>query len=80
VGTRTPKGVLIVGVVEGSPAHRAGLDKGDVIVEVDGEPVSSVSDLRAVLKRKRVGEHVRVRFYRKKTVYSVLVEVGVEPY
>jgi len=80
VGTRTPKGVLIVGVVEGSPAHRAGLVKGDVIVEVDGEPVSSVSDLRAALKRKRIGEYVRVRFYRKRTVYSVLVEVGVEPY
>jgi membrane-associated protease RseP (regulator of RpoE activity) len=43
------RGLLTVEVIEGTPAARAGLRPGDVIVRVAGEDVASVSELRAAL-------------------------------
>ncbi|KPK81676.1 MAG: hypothetical protein AMS25_05375 [Gemmatimonas sp. SM23_52] len=40
------RGLLITEVVENTPAHRAGLQDGDVVLEVNGEPVWTVADLR----------------------------------
>jgi len=47
-------GVLVVAVEPGSPAEAAGLQPGDVIVEVNGVPVRSVADLAAVLEEAGV--------------------------
>lgn len=48
-------GVVVVGVEENSPARRAGLREGDVIVALDGQPVAGVDDLHRVLTDVRVG-------------------------
>lgn len=42
---RTPSVVEVAGVERGEPADRAGIEKGDLIYAVDGEPVSSTDDL-----------------------------------
>lgn len=39
-----PGGIVITGVIAGQPADRAGLLKGDVVVRLDGRPVSKISD------------------------------------
>lgn len=49
------EGVLVNSVVEGSPAAKAGLQPGDLITEADGEPVTDVPGLKAVLRRLGVG-------------------------
>ncbi|GBF09829.1 probable peptidase [Aeropyrum pernix] len=46
-----PSGVKILGVEEGSPADAAGLGPGMVIVEVNGEPVKSLEDLRRIFEK-----------------------------
>ncbi len=48
-------GAIVVGVEENSPAKRAGLRDGDVIVALDGHPVAGVDDLHRVLTDVRVG-------------------------
>jgi S1-C subfamily serine protease len=48
-------GVLIISVAPGSPAARAGLREGDVVVEFDGQPVPSIDALHKLLSGERIG-------------------------
>jgi serine protease Do len=48
-GIKQGKGILISEVTKGGPADKAGLKAGDVIVQVDGQPISGVEELRATL-------------------------------
>ena len=48
-------GALVLSVEENSPAKRAGLRDGDVIVALEGKPVAGVDDLHRVLTDVRVG-------------------------
>jgi len=48
-GAKQGKGVLISEVTKGGAADRAGLKAGDVIVQVDGKPISGVGELREAL-------------------------------
>jgi serine protease Do len=72
------EGVAILQVVPGSPAARAGLKEFDVIVELDGEKVANVIELRKHLyNRKQIGDTMKVTFYRdghKKTVTMKLTK------
>jgi S1-C subfamily serine protease len=48
-------GVVVISVEESSPAQRAGVKEGDVIVSLDGTPVAGVDDLQRLLTDARVG-------------------------
>jgi S1-C subfamily serine protease len=48
-------GVVVMSVTVGSPARKAGLREGDVIVALDGKPVAGVDDLHRLLTDARVG-------------------------
>jgi S1-C subfamily serine protease len=48
-------GVLVVGLEENSPAAKAGLREGDVLIELDGKPVRHIDDLQRLLTDERVG-------------------------
>jgi membrane-associated protease RseP (regulator of RpoE activity) len=55
--TVTP-GTLIKTVVAGSPAAKAGLKTGDVIVAVDGKPISDANNLRDVIQGHKSGDEI----------------------
>lgn len=59
------EGVVVEGVAEGSGAETAGLQQGDVIVEMGGDQISSVLELRQYLYTKvEVGDSLSINFYR----------------
>lgn len=60
VSGRGSGGVVLSGVVDGSAAEKAGLAAGDTITRVDGQRVSSPTDLKAALAPKRPGDTVSV--------------------
>ena len=59
------EGAVVVNVVEGSPAAKAGLKAGDVVVAVNGRPVRNASDLRNRVGLLRIGDKVTLEVLRK---------------
>ena len=59
-GLRADTGVLITEVSSGSPASRAGLQRGDILISVDGEPLTHTSSLVQKLMEERPGATVSV--------------------
>ncbi|WP_066249063.1 S1C family serine protease [Neobacillus drentensis] len=59
-------GVALRQVVPNSPAAQAGLKELDVIVEMDGEKINDVIDLRKHLyQKKKIGEQMKIKYYRE---------------
>jgi S1-C subfamily serine protease len=58
-------GVLVVGVEKGSPAEKAGLEMGDVIVAYGEQPVASIDDLHRLLTDEEVGVSTRLTLVRR---------------
>jgi S1-C subfamily serine protease len=69
-------GVLVLNVVEGSPAEEAGLVPGDVIVTIDGEPVEGAGDLLGALRRFGPGDEMPLTVVRDGEETDVAVTLG----
>jgi serine protease Do len=78
-GVPEAKGVLVSDVLDGSPAKRAGLERGDVIVEFDGKPVESPTHLRNVVAQTPVGKKAALKFIRDKQTRTVEVAIAEQP-
>jgi S1-C subfamily serine protease len=63
-GLGTDDGALVVAVVPGSGAERAGLVRGDIVTAIGGEPVTSMSELAATVRGEEVGAEVTVTVVR----------------
>lgn len=63
-------GALITGVAAGSPASNAGLQTGDVIVQVDGMSVASASQAADALGAAQIGQKVKITFWRSGSQYT----------
>ena len=57
-------GALISSVRPGSPAEKAGLERGDVVIELDGTPVSDSNNLRNHVARTQPGSTVQLKVLR----------------
>jgi predicted metalloprotease with PDZ domain len=69
-------GAEIVSVVEGSPADRAGLEEGDVIVGIDGDTVRGPMGLRRRLADREPGDSVKVEVRRNGRSRTFETELG----
>ncbi len=75
-GADDETGAMISKVIEDSPADLAGLAVGDIITNIDGEPVGSARQLAARVGRKEKGESLQIDFLRDGAPISTQVEVG----
>jgi len=66
-GAKQSAGILVQRVEPGSPAEAAGIAVGDVVVEVDGEPVADVGDVARAIADRGTGDAVDVVVVRNKT-------------
>lgn len=76
--TRLPEGALVRGVVSGSPAEKAGLKAGDVILSMAGESVNATTSLSQIISKHQVGEAVNIvidRGGKQQTLTATLAEV-----
>lgn len=72
-------GVAIKQVGPNSPAESAGLQELDVIVEMDGEKIKDVIDLRKHLyNKKKIGDQMTIKFYREGKLKTATVKLGRE--
>jgi serine protease Do len=69
-------GVVVDSVERGSPAERAGLKMGDVIISVDGKPISTGDELVAIVSDTEVGKKLKLDILRDQKPISTEVEVG----
>ncbi len=79
LGLKSTEGALVVGVVDGSPAARAGLMQGDVIVQWDGKKVATVDDLIELIRQTKIGQKVVAVVYRGGKLHSVSIVVTEKP-
>lgn len=77
LGTNT--GALVSDVMEGSPADRAGLQRGDVILQYNGKEVENNSHLRNLVAQTTVGKTIDVKIIRDGRTESVKVVIGELP-
>jgi serine protease Do len=69
------EGALIVAVVEGEPAHRAGLRRGDVVLRVDGQKIVDAKNLHECIVRGDPGSRIAVELLRDGRVHDPIVAV-----
>jgi S1-C subfamily serine protease len=77
-GVKEGKGLLIAKVLEDSPAEKAGLRVGDVIVKADGERVGRVNVLQRLIRDKDKGEKITIEYLRDKKKKTVEIEIETE--
>jgi len=78
-GMDKPMGALVARVLDNSPAAKAGLEVGDVILEYDGKEISYSSDLPPLVGRTRVGEKAKVKVLRDGKIKNLQVRIAELP-
>jgi serine protease Do len=73
------KGVLIPEVMVDSPAAKAGVKAGDVIVEMDGKPVGRAGELQRQIALKEPGKSVKLVIIRDDSRKTITVKLGKRP-
>ena len=95
LGLPVDQGALVQSVEHGSPAEQAGLRAGgisaqldtgeaitlggDIIVEIDGEPVTTSEDVAAIVTDKDPGESLELTYLRDGEEHTTTLELGARP-
>lgn len=72
-------GAFIYEVIEGGPAQKAGLRLGDLVTDFNGEPVTSVPDLKERIARIAPGQDAEVKFLRAGASLTATLRVARRP-
>jgi serine protease Do len=74
-----PHGALVSGVKEGGPGAQAGLERGDIIVELDGKAVRSSHELPTLVAATPVGKEVDIKILREGKEKTLRAKVAEMP-
>jgi len=78
-GTADIKGVLVSDVLADSPAKRAKLERGDVIIEFDGHAVENPTQFRNLVAATPIGKKVRIKLLRDGKSRELDVTIAEQP-
>ncbi|MBW4466020.1 MAG: trypsin-like peptidase domain-containing protein [Pegethrix bostrychoides GSE-TBD4-15B] len=73
------QGVLVVQVVSGSPADRAGMKAGDVVKRINGQDVATAEELQKVVEASQVGNKLQVELKREGRDERIEVQTAAYP-
>jgi serine protease Do len=80
-GLKQSEGALVSDIAKGSPAHRAGIMRGDIILEFNGKKVRDVATLRNMVAQSRIGSQVEIKVLRRDkeiTVRATIMELPAD--
>jgi putative serine protease PepD len=77
-GFTPTSGVVVLTVISGSPAAKAGLTQGDVIVNIDGNAVATAEDLQNVIQKDKAGQKIQITYYLGDNKRTVTVTLGTQ--
>ena len=66
-----PDGVFITAVEENSPAQKAGMEEGDIVVEINGTIITSASQMQSVVGNYAAGDALKVKVYRAPGILDI---------
>lgn len=69
-------GIMVHSVIEGGPSAVAGLQQGDVIVVCEGKNINTIDEFGELIKDRKVGDTITIRYWRSGEFHNALVEVG----
>lgn len=78
-GLDRPRGALVSQVQEDSPAHKAGVQAADVILEFNGKPVENANDLPRIVGMAKPGTKIPLQVWRKGKTQQLSVVLGELP-
>ena len=78
-GLKKPEGALVSSVEKGTPADKAGLESGDIILAVNGRNVEQAGDLARAIAETRPGAKVELRVWRKGATRDMTASVTEAP-
>jgi S1-C subfamily serine protease len=78
-GLAASRGAVVESVQDGTGAQEAGLRPGDIIVEIDGEPLATMSELVAEVRRRQPGDVMELRIIRDGEPVDVEVTLSERP-
>ena len=79
LGLPTPKGALIDELVPAGPAERAGLSAGDIVTAIDGEPVTTATDLTQQVALAKPNAPIRLTVVRNGASRAYTIRSGLRP-
>ncbi|WP_143170929.1 HhoA/HhoB/HtrA family serine endopeptidase [[Phormidium ambiguum] IAM M-71] len=69
-------GVLVIGIMPNTPAAQSGLRRGDVIVEIDGQPVTNATVLQNVVESSQVGQTLQLVVRRSEQTQKISIRTA----
>ena len=73
---KKPEGALVASVGQNSPAEKAGIKAGDIILEFDGKKINTMKKLPNVVASTEVGKSVELKIWRNKKLISKRLSLG----
>ncbi|MHB8648101.1 MAG: S1C family serine protease [Thermomicrobiales bacterium] len=79
VGVTSETGVIVISIESGGPAEKAGLFIGDILITLDGTPVTDTDAVQALLGPERIGTPLAAKIARGGAPVDVTITVGARP-
>jgi serine protease Do len=76
LGFKKPQGALVSEVSPESPAEKAGIKRGDIILEYDGHPIKVMNDLPRLVAATTVGKKAQIKVWREGKIKTLDITIG----